>query len=86
MVGVVGMPASYIARAASMDALCWQLEAVMVAGSLLRPWLLAISLLVPPHLGFSGGVGIVMKGDRVSPRSFLLQGLVGCVFPAFLGL
>lgn len=46
MVGVVGMPASYIARAASMDALCWQLEAVRVAGSLLGLWLLAISLLV----------------------------------------
>lgn len=28
MVGVAGMPASYIARAASMDALCWQLEAL----------------------------------------------------------
>lgn len=28
----------------------------------------------------------MMRGDRVSPRPFLLQGLLGCVFPAFLGL
>lgn len=28
MVGVAGMPASYIAHAASMDALCWHLEAL----------------------------------------------------------
>lgn len=81
MVGVVGKPASYIARAASVDG-CPVLAAggPRVAGSLLRLWLLARYLPSCPHLGFPGGVGTVRRGDRVS-RAHPPAGLAGLCVP-----